>query len=68
MPPSKDQKPGKAVNEYNGRKREGRKSGGQAGHKGKTLRMADIQRKLQEKGIKIVIEEIGKRVRNIKID
>ena len=32
----------------------------QAGHKGKTLRMADVQRKLQEKGIKIEIEEIGK--------
>ena len=61
MPPSKDQKPGKAVNEYNGRKREGRKSGGQAGHKGKTLRMADVQRKLQEKGIKIEIEEIGEK-------
>ena len=43
MPPSKDQKTGKAVNEYNGRKREGRKSGGQAGHKGKTLRMADVK-------------------------
>ena len=61
MPPSKDQKTGKAVNEYNGRKREGRKSGGQAGHKGKTLRMADVQRKLQEKGIKIEIEEIGEK-------
>ena len=61
MPPSKDQKPGKAVNEYNGRKRGGGKSGGQAGHKGKTLRMADVQKKLQEKGIKIEVEEIGEK-------
>ena len=61
LPPSRDQKPSKAVNEYNGRKREGRKSGGQAGHKGQTLRMADVKKTLQEKGIEIEVEEIGEK-------
>lgn len=60
-PPSSDQKPSKAVNEYNSRKSEGRKSGGQAGHKGRTLRIADVKRRLQEKGIEIEIEEIGEK-------
>ena len=61
QPPSKDQKPSKAVNEYNSRKREGRKSGGQAGHKGQTLRLADVKKTLEGKGIEIRIEEIGKK-------
>ena len=66
MPPSKDQKPSKAVNEYNSRKREGRKSGGQAGHKGQTLRMADVKKRLEEKGIEIEVEEIGKKSKKYK--
>lgn len=64
MPPSTDQKPGKAVNQYNGRSHTGKKTGGQTGHKGQTLRMADVKRKLEEKGIKIETDEIG--VRNEK--
>ena len=61
LPPSRDQKSSKAVNEYNSRKSEGRKSGGQAGHKGQTLRMADVKKTLWEKGIEIKVEEIGRR-------
>lgn len=37
QPPSKDQKPTKPANTYNGRTKTGRKPGGQPGHEGKTL-------------------------------
>ena len=44
LPPSTDQKPAKAPNEYNGRKKTGRTSGGQKGHPGKTLRIRDCMK------------------------
>ena len=66
MPPSMDQKPGKAANQYNGRSHTGKRSGGQVGHKGQTLRMADMKRKLEEKGIKIEIDEVGVRRKKYK--
>lgn len=37
QPPSRDQKPTKPANTYNGRTKTGRKPGGQPGHEGKTL-------------------------------
>lgn len=46
LPPSTDQKAGKPANVYNGRKKTGRSSGGQKGHKGTTLTKADIREKI----------------------
>jgi len=59
MPPSTDQKPRKATNEYNGRKKTGKPSGGQKGHPGRTLRFKDCIDKLKAAGIEPTIEEIG---------
>ena len=59
LPPSTDQRPSKAPNEYNGRKQTGRKSGGQKGHPGKTRLLQETKEKLSELGIKPEIEEIG---------
>ena len=59
LPPSTDQKPGKAPNEYNGRKKTGKPSGGQKGHPGRTLRLKDSVEKLRAAGIEPKIEEIG---------
>jgi len=42
LPPSTDQKPGKKANEYNGRKKTGKPSGGQKGHAGRTLRLKKL--------------------------
>lgn len=59
LPPSTDQRPTKAPNEYNGRKETGRKSGGQKGHPGTTRRLQETKEQLRELGIEPVIEEIG---------
>ncbi len=59
LPPSTDQKPGKKANEYNGRKKTGKQSGGQKGHEGRTLRIKSCMEKLEAAGIEAEIEEIG---------
>ena len=59
LPPSTDQKPGKAPNEYNGRKKTGKPSGGQKGHPGRTLRLKDCVEKMKAAGFEPEIEEIG---------
>ena len=46
LPPSTDPKGGKPANSYNGRKKTGRKAGGQKGHKGTTLTKAEIEEKI----------------------
>ena len=66
LPPSTDEKPRKAPNEYNGRKKSGRASGGQKGHPGKTLRLKDCVEKLKAAGIDPEIEEIGNKTRPYK--
>ena len=52
-PPSSDQKPSKSANEYNGRKKTGKNSGGQKGHLGRTLKIGDVKKKFEEVGLKI---------------
>ena len=59
LPPSTDQRPSKAPNEYNGRKQTGRTSGGQKGHPGRTRLLEETKQKLRELGIEPTIEEIG---------
>lgn len=58
-PPSSDQKSSKSANEYNGRKKTGKSSGGQKGHQGKTLKIEDVKKKFEEAGIKIKERDIG---------
>lgn len=59
LPPSTDQRPTKAPNEHNGRQKSGRKSGGQKGHPGRTLRLKKSMERLSELGIAPVFEGIG---------
>ena len=47
LPPSTDQKGGKASNTYNGRTKTKRKAGGQKGHKGQTLTKSNVKKKLE---------------------
>ncbi len=58
-PPSSDQKSNKSANEYNGRKKTGKSSGGQKGHKGKTLKIEDVKKKCKDAGIEIKEQDIG---------
>lgn len=62
LPPSTDQRPSKPkrANEYNGRTKTSRKSGGQPGHNGKTLRSDEVLQRLQTKGIEPEICSVGK--------
>lgn len=47
LPPSTDQKGGKAANTYNGRNKTRRKAGGQKGHKGKNLTKSYVHKKIE---------------------
>lgn len=47
LPPSTDRKKSeKRANQYNGRTKSGKKAGGQAGHKGKTLTKEEVEKRL----------------------
>ena len=48
LPPSTDQKPSKSPNEYNSRKKTNLKAGGQKGHYGTTLTLAEIEAKVKQ--------------------
>ena len=58
LPPSTDQK-GKRANTYNSREKSNKTSGGQCGHKGKTLTAEKIKRKIESGDLKHSIVEIG---------
>jgi transposase len=59
LPPSTDQKGGKAANTYNGRNKTRRKAGGQKGHKGKTLTKSYVQKKIESGEFRHDIHNIG---------
>ena len=62
LPPSTDKQKGeKRSNQYNGRTKSGKKAGGQAGHKGKTLTKEEVEEKLSSGKYKHEIIEIGER-------
>jgi hypothetical protein len=58
-PPSTDTKPN-APNTYNGRTKTGKSSGGQKGHKGKCLILADIEEKISKGLMRREVVEHGK--------
>lgn len=58
LPPSSDP-PGKAANTYNGRKRSGKKKGGQAGHKGTGLTKEAVEERIRQGKLQHKIETIG---------
>ena len=60
LPPSTDQKGGKAANTYNGRQKTTRKAGGQKGHKGVTLTKAEVEEKIHNGKCLHCIRNIGK--------
>lgn len=60
LPPSTDQKGGKPANTFNGRKKTGRKAGGQKGHAGTTLTKSDIEDKIASGRCRHEIRTIGK--------
>lgn len=59
LPPSTDQKGGKPVNTFNGRKKTERKTGGQKGHKGTTLTKSDIEEKITSGNCRHEVKTIG---------
>ena len=59
-PPSSDQKPGRAANNYNNRKKSEKKPGAQTGHKGSTLSKEKVEEKLASGKYLHEIETIGK--------
>ena len=62
LPPSTDRMgKEKSANRYNGRTRSGKKAGGQAGHKGRTLTKAEVEEKLASGQYKHEVIEIGER-------
>ena len=62
LPPSTDQnRKEKRANRYNGRSGSEKKTGGQTGHKGKTLTKAEVAKKLASGQYKHEIVEIGER-------
>ena len=58
-PPSSDQKGTKKANEYNGRKKTGKKKGAQHGHKGITLTKETVEKLLSSGQCRHVVREIG---------
>lgn len=60
LPPSMDQKGAKPANTYNGRKKTGRKPGGQNGHAGTTLTKAQIEQKIASGRCRHKIRTIGR--------
>ncbi len=60
LPPSSDQKSGKAANTYNGRTKTGRRAGGQTGHKGTTLTKAEVEEKIRSGKCRHEIRTLGK--------
>ena len=61
LPPSSDQKAGKKANEYNGRKKSGKKPGGQEGHKGVTLNRGYVEKKIQDGRFQCEVVDIGEK-------
>ena len=60
LPPSTDQKSGKAANAFHGRKKTERKAGGQKGHAGVTLTKAEIEEKIRSGRCRHEIKTVGK--------
>lgn len=60
LPPSTDQKGGKPANTFNGRKKTGRRSGGQKGHPGTTLTISEIEEKIAAGRCRHEIKTIGR--------
>ena len=59
QPPSKDQKPTKPANTFNGRTKTGRNPGGQPGHVGKTLTKEDVETLIKSGSCQHEIENYG---------
>ena len=59
-PPSSDQKPNKRANEYNGRKRSGKKRGGQTGHKGRALSKEDAEELIRSGKVKHEVIDVNR--------
>lgn len=59
LPPSGDRKGGRPANTYNGRKKTGRKCGGQKGHKGAALTKAEVEEKINSGRCRHEIHSIG---------
>lgn len=60
LPPSTDQKGGKPANTFNGRKKTGRRAGGQNGHAGTTLTKTEIEEKIASGRCRHEVRTIGK--------
>lgn len=59
LPPSTDQKPSKPANTYNSRQKSGKPSGGQLGHKGKTLTREKVEGLLSTGRCEHIVEDLG---------
>lgn len=60
LPPSTDQKGGRPANTFNGRKKTGRKAGGQKGHAGTTLTKSDIEEKIASGRCRHEVRTVGR--------
>lgn len=58
-PPSTDQKSGSPANTFNGRKKTGRKAGGQKGHKGTTLTKSEVEEKVKSGVCRHEVKNVG---------
>lgn len=61
LPPSSDEKPAKAANEFNHRNKTKKKQGAQKGHTGTTLTKAEVKEQIEKGAYDVKIKEIGKR-------